>query len=131
MVEAGEAPRKCKVALLGMTYKENCSDVRNSKVYDIITRLNTYGIESIVVDPWANKRDVMKEYGINLADFDDLYDLDCVIVAVAHNEFKEIPVNHLTKMYRKKTDAVKVIIDVKGIYNVDDLQEAGMSWWRL
>ena len=65
MVKVGQAPKKSKVVILGLTFIENCPDTRNSKVDDIIKRLNEYGIQPIVVDPWASERDAMREYGLN------------------------------------------------------------------
>ena len=90
MIEAGQAPKKSRVAILGLTFKEDCPDTRNSKVDDIIKRLQTYGIKPIVVDPWAEEEDAMREYGVTLTKQEDLKDLDCVIVAVAHAQFKEM-----------------------------------------
>ncbi|HMM17388.1 MAG TPA: UDP binding domain-containing protein, partial [Petrimonas sp.] len=77
MIEAGQAPKRSKVVILGLTFKENCPDTRNSKVDDIIKQLNTYGIEPIVVDPWASERDAMHEYGVKLTKIDDVKEADC------------------------------------------------------
>lgn len=131
MIEAGQAPKKSKVMILGLTFKENCPDTRNSKVDDIIKQLNTYGIEPIVVDPWALERDAWNEYGIKLTKLNEAKNADCVIVAVAHDEFKKIPLDIIKKFYRKCTDGEKVLIDVKGLYKISDLKKSGMKWWRL
>lgn len=131
MIEAGQAPKKSKVVILGLTFKENCPDTRNSKVYDIIMQLNTYGIEPIVVDPWASERDAMHEYGVALTKMEEVKDMDCVIVAVAHNEFRELTLDGIKKLYRKSDNSEKVLIDVKGLYKVDDLKASGIQWWRL
>lgn len=131
MIEAGQAPKKSKVVILGLTYKENCPDTRNSKVDDIIKQLNTYGIEAVVVDPWASERDAMHEYGVTLTKMEDVADADCVIVAVAHNEFKALSLDDLKKLFKDGEDAEKVLIDVKGLYKVEDLKASGMQWWRL
>ena len=131
MIEAGQAPKKSKVVILGLTFKENCPDTRNSKVEDIIKQLNTYGIEPVVVDPWASERDAMNEYGVTLTKLKDVKDADCVIVAVAHDEFKKMSLADIKKLYRDCTDDEKVLIDVKGLYKVDDLKQSGMLWWRL
>ena len=130
MIEAGQAPKKSKVAILGLTFKENCPDTRNSKVDDIIKRLNEYGIEPVVVDPWASERDALHEYGVTLTKLEDVCNADCIIVAVAHNEFRALSLTDLKKLYR--SDATeKVIIDVKGLYKVDELKKSGLLWWRL
>lgn len=131
MIEVGQASKKTKVVILGLTFKENCPDTRNSKVDDIIKRLNEYGIKPIVVDPWASERDAMHEYGVELTKLEDIRDADCVIVAVAHNEFKSLGLDAVKKMFRSCDDAEKVIVDVKGLYTVADLKNSGMTYWRL
>lgn len=131
MIEAGQAPKKSKVVILGLTFKENCPDTRNSKVDDIIKQLNTYGIEPAVVDPWASERDAMHEYGVMLTPFEDIADADCVIVAVAHNEFRTLSLDAIKRMFKNVPDEEKVLIDVKGLYKVEDLKASGMQWWRL
>ena len=131
MILAGQAPGKSRVVILGLTFKENCPDTRNSKVDDIIRHLNTYGIKPVVVDPWASERDAMHEYGVGLTKLEDVSGADCVIVAVAHNEFRELGLKGLLKMYRECSDSEKVLIDVKGLYRIEDLNASGIQWWRL
>ena len=131
MIAVGQAPKKSKVVILGLTFKENCPDTRNSKVDDIIKRLNEYGIKPIVVDPWASERDAMNEYGITLARLEDVKEADCVIIAVAHNEFRQLSLSEIKKLYKPCDDAEKVLLDVKGIYKVTDLKQSGMKYWRL
>lgn len=131
MIEAGQAPKKSKVVILGLTFKENCPDTRNSKVDDIIKKLNSYCIDPIVVDPWASERDAMHEYGVKLTKLENVSDVDCVIVAVAHDVFKSISLSSLKHLYKDVADSEKVLIDVKGLYNVRDLKDSGMKWWRL
>lgn len=131
MIEAGQAPKKSKVVILGLTFKENCPDTRNSKVDDIIKQLNTYGIEPVVVDPWASERDAMHEYGVTLTPIEDVVDADCVIVAVAHNEFRAMCLSDIKKLFKAGDDSEKVLIDVKGLYKIEDLKVSGMQWWRL
>lgn len=131
MIEAGQAPKKSKVVILGLTFKENCPDTRNSKVNDIIKQLNTYGIKPTVVDPWASERDAMCEYGVQLKTMEETKNADCVIVAVTHNEFKAMSLDDIKKLFRDCDDSEKVLIDVKGLYKVADLNASGMKWWRL
>lgn len=131
MIEAGQAPKKSKVVILGLTFKENCPDTRNSKVDDIIKQLETYGIEPTVVDPWASERDAMREYGVTLKSMEEANNADCVIVAVAHNEFKTMSLDDIKKLFMACNDNEKVLIDVKGLYKVADLNASGMKWWRL
>ena len=131
MIAAGKAPKKSKVAILGLTFKENCPDVRNSKVYDIIRYLNEYGIEPIVVDPWVDEQEALCEYGVSLTKLEDIRDVDCIIIAVAHREFRMISLEKLNSMFAGVEDSEKVLIDVKGIYNIADLDKSGLRYWRL
>ena len=131
MIEAGQAPKKSKVVILGLTFKENCPDTRNSKVDDIIKQLNKYGIEPVVVDSWASEHDAMHEYGVSLTKIEDVADADCVIVAVAHNEFKALGLEKIKTFFKDAPDGQKVLIDVKGLYKIEDLKASGMLWWRL
>lgn len=129
MIEAGQAPKNSKVAILGLTFKENCPDSRNSKVEDIIKRLNEYGITPIVVDPWANEQDTIREYGVYLTPLEEIEDVDCIIVAVAHDIFRKIPLDNIKKLYGKNKE--KVLIDVKGMYTIEELKKQGFLYWRL
>ena len=131
MIAVGQAPKKSKVVILGLTFKENCPDTRNSKVDDIIKRLAEYEITPIVVDPWASERNAMHEYGVTLTKLEDVKDADCVIVAVAHNEFKALGLDDIKSLFKSSVDAEKVLIDVKGLYEVSELQASGMKYWRL
>lgn len=132
MIEAGQTPKKSKVVILGLTFKENCPDIRNSKVYDITKRLNEFGIKPIVTDPWASKADASFVYHIDLTDLGDVKDVDCVIIAVAHNEFVNMSLKAIKKLYKDDVlDDEKVLIDVKGIYSVEQLKTSGLKYWRL
>lgn len=131
MIAAGQAPKNSKVVIFGLTFKENCPDTRNSKVEDIIKQLHTYGIDPVVVDPWADKKDAMKEYGIELKTLDDARDADCIIVAVGHNEFKKMSLDDIKSYFKNVDDNQKVLLDVKGLYTVEDLNNSGMNYWRL
>ncbi len=131
MILAGQAPKDSKVVILGLTFKENCPDTRNSKVEDIIKQLGVYGISPVVIDPWASERDAKREYDVELKSMADAKDADCVIVAVAHNEFRTMSLDEIKKLYRDSDDVKKVLIDVKGLYKIEDLKASGMRWWRL
>lgn len=131
MIEAGQAPKNSKVVILGLTFKENCPDTRNSKVDDIIKQLTTYGINPTVIDPWASEREVMHEYGVELKPMSDAKNADCVIVAVAHNEFRALSLDDIKGLFRQSADNEKVLLDVKGLYKVADLEASGMRYWRL
>ena len=129
LVLAGKAPKKANVVILGLTFKENCPDTRNSKVADIIKRLNEYEINPAVVDPWANPQDAMREYGVTLTKMEDVKDADCVILAVAHSCFKELTVADLDKLYKAMPQKEKVLIDVKGMRTTDEMKD--YQYWRL
>ena len=129
MILAGKTPKNSKVVILGLTFKENCPDARNSKVSDIIKTLKQYSIDPVVVDPWASENDAIREYGVKLTKLEDIKNADCVIVAVAHNEFKAMSLEDIKKLFKPNEE--KVLIDVKGLYKVSDLNASGMKWWRL
>ncbi len=132
MVQAGKAPRSSKVVILGLTFKENCPDTRNSKVEDIIKKLGEYGISPVVVDPWASESDAMHEYGVTLTPLVDVGGADCIIIAVAHNEFKSLTVDELKKLYREDIcDNEKILVDVKGLYPIREIEKSGITYWRL
>ena len=131
MIVAGQAPQKSKVIILGLTFKENCPDTRNSKVDDIIKHLNRFGIEPVIVDPWASERDAISEYGVRLTSLEDAKNADCVIVAVAHDAFRELSLEDIKKLYKDSSDGEKVLIDVKWLFKVSELNSSGMKWWRL
>lgn len=131
MVLAGKSPREAKVVVLGLTFKENCPDTRNSKVEDIILRLREYGIHPVVVDPWANEHDAMTEYGVKLTRLEDVSEADCIIAAVAHNEFRDLSISDIKTLYRCAPDEEKVLLDVKGMYSTTELKASKMRWWRL
>ena len=132
MILAGKTIRMSNIAIFGLTFKENCPDIRNSKVADIINRLKEYGVTPVVVDLWADKDDALKEYGVNLVKVEDLHDIDCVILAVAHDAFKKMSLVDFNAFYRQcRQNEKNVLIDVKGIYSIKDLKKSGLMWWRL
>lgn len=132
MVEAGLAPKNSNVVILGLTFKENCPDIRNSKVNDIVKTLNGFGISPIIVDPWADREEAKREYDITITSIEDIKAADCVVVAVAHNDFKNMSIEKMKQLYRKSSsEKGKVLIDVKGIFNIDVLENSGLNWWRL
>lgn len=132
MIEAGMAPKKAMVVILGLTFKENCPDTRNSKVVDIINRLKEYEIEPIVSDAWADETVAKHEYGVDLVPFEKLPKADCLIVAVGHSEFRSMSMMQLKTLFKEGIpDSEKVIIDVKSLYRMDELKASGMRFWRL
>lgn len=132
MIEAGMAPKKATVVILGLTFKENCPDTRNSKVVDIIKRLKEYNIEPIVTDEWADVEVAKHEYGVELVPFKEIPKADCIIVAVGHNQFRSMSMMQIKELFKKDLkDEEKVLIDVKSLYRMDELNASGMRYWRL
>ena len=132
MIEAGMAPKKATVVIMGLTFKENCPDTRNSKVVDIINRLKEYDINPIVTDAWADPEVAKHEYGVDLVKWEDVPKADCVIVAVGHNEFRSMSMMQLKDLFKPElADEEKVLVDVKSLYRMDELKASGMRFWRL
>lgn len=131
MILAGKAPKESRVVILGLTFKENCPDIRNSKVEDIIKRLLEYGVKPMIVDPWTNEHDAMREYHVELHSLSEVKEADCIILAVAHDEFKQLGLDRINQMYKNIPQHEKVLIDVKGLYQIKDVRERGISYWRL
>ena len=131
MVLAGKSPKSAKVAIFGLTFKENCPDTRNSKVEDIIVRLKEYGIDPLIVDPWASEQDAMREYGVSLTPMEAVSELDCLILAVAHNEFRGMSAAQYLQLFRDMPNEGKVLLDVKGILNREELCKSKIRFWRL
>lgn len=131
LVLANKVVKKAKVVIFGMTFKENCPDIRNSKVEDIIKRLSEYHIKPLIVDPRADSQEAFKEYGVELVELDEVHDVDCIVFAVAHDEFKNMSFEEIDNLYKKQPSEAKVLIDIKGLFKKDDLESRGYSYWRL
>lgn len=132
MIEAGQAPQKSRVFILGLTFKENCSDIRNSKVYDIIKRLAEYGIEPIIADSWADKKEAKAVYNVDVVSLQDIMDANCLIAAVAHNDIKGLSLRRIEEMFEKGKNGKKnVLIDVKGMFDLKEIVTSDLLYWRL
>lgn len=131
LILAGKAPKSAKVVILGLTFKENCPDIRNSKVKDIIDRLKEYEIEPVVVDNWADKEEAEREYGLDIKNLEEINDAEAVILAVAHENFRNLSIEDIDRLFGDIPDNEKVLIDVKGIVNRQKLNEKGYRYWRL
>lgn len=127
MIAAGSYIKGAKVNVLGLTFKENCGDLRNSKVIDIIHELNTYGVEVFVTDPQAEADEAMHEYGVKLHTWDDLPRADAIVAAVAHNEYALLSVED----FGKKLVKGGAFIDVKAAFDQSAITGAGYKLWRL
>lgn len=129
MIKADRKVKGAKVLVMGITFKENCPDTRNSKVADIITGLEDYGMEVKVYDPVADENDAVKFYGVDMITEEELKDFDCIVVAVNHKVFTKFSMDELKAMENNKGD--KVLIDIKGIYSSGEAKESGFTYWRL
>ncbi len=127
MINAGSQVKGAKVNVLGLTFKENCPDLRNSKVIDIIQELQSYGIDVQVHDPMAESTEAKHEYGITLRSWDELPQADAIVAAVAHKEFLARPM----KDYLTKVKGGGCFIDVKCQFDPAAVKESGLSLWRL
>lgn len=130
MIQAGINPSKAQIVILGITFKENCPDIRNTKVMDIVAHLREYGIEPLVVDPWADKELVKQEYGIELKEWSEIQNADCVIHAVSHGEFRDRGLDGVCALMGPNREK-KILMDVKGEWSVDELKKSGVIWWRM
>lgn len=128
MVLRGIDVARSRVGVLGVTFKENCPDTRNSKVVDIIRELAGWGVEVVITDCHADAAEVHEEYGLSLGKVDADHRVDALVVAVAHREYKALTPAQLRAMVRVDQP---VLVDVKSIYKRADLEAAGFSVWRL
>ena len=114
--------------MLGITFKENCPDIRNSKVVDLIRELQSWGIEVLVSDPWAEQNEVMQEYGIKLSPYEDLHGLDSLIVAVGHEQYRTMQPEYLKSLC---STSKPVLGDIKSLYVKQQVIDAGFVPFRL
>lgn len=131
LILSNKVVRQAKVVILGITFKEDCPDTRNSKVTDIIKRLNEYGIDPVVIDPQADKYNAMLEYDVKLVELNEVKDADCIVFAVAHDEFINMSWEQIDGMFGNFDNKQKVIIDVKSILSRKEVETRGYSYWRL
>lgn len=128
LISADKNVKNARVAILGFTFKENCPDTRNTKVIDIVHELQEYGINPIIVDPVADAVEAEMLYGVKIMDMDNIKDMDAVILAVAHTEFSSFTVEEMNSFFGS---GKKILLDIKGIMNRKEYEEAGYRYWRL
>ena len=128
IIASDKAVRGAKVAILGFTFKENCPDTRNTKVFDIVKELLEYGINPMIADPEADAAEAKALYGIEFADIKDIKEMDAVIIAVAHKEFSNLKMKNIDKFFGK---GKKVLLDLKGLLDRKEYEDAGYNYWRL
>lgn len=131
LIEANKLVKESKVLILGMTFKENTPDTRNSKIVDIYKGLKEYGISPVVVDPVADIKEAKKLYDIDIQDINNIEKVDCVILAVSHDEFKQFTLNEIDELFKKLNNNEKVLIDIKSILDRETVESKGYIYWRL
>lgn len=151
MIKANKQINGAKAAIFGVTFKENCPDVRNTKVVDLIKELEEYGVEVKVVDPVADKEDLWNEYRINSSNIEEIRGMDVIIFAVPHEEFKDIKLEKIKNMFgapqcidpavlsevaatselNSLVNNECVLIDIKGMFNRKETEKLGFNYWRL
>ena len=150
MIKADKPIKGSTVAVFGVTFKENCPDVRNTKVVDVIKELEEYGVNVKVVDPVADEEDLWSTYGIKLYNIEDIKDMDAIIFAVPHEEFKTIKLEDIKKLYNQRWNGYSnaidevaatseledenpkyVLIDIKGMFNRKEAEDMNYLYWRL
>lgn len=128
MLKNGIDVPRAKIGVLGITFKENCPDIRNSKVEDLIKEFQTWGAQVVVCDPWADAEEVRQEYGVELSIIDAEHPVDSLVVAVGHNEFRHLSPEQLRSYVN---NSKPVIADVKSLFNRDELTAQGFTVFRL
>jgi UDP-N-acetyl-D-galactosamine dehydrogenase len=128
LIKAEKSVKNARVAILGFTFKENCPDTRNTKIFDIVKELREYGIEPLVADPEADSEEAKKLYGVEFTGIAEIKDMDAVVLAVAHTVFSSLTMNDTDSFFG---EGKKVLLDLKGILDRKEYEEAGYCYWRL
>lgn len=131
LIKSDVAIKSAKVAILGFTFKENCPDTRNTKIIDIYNELKEYGITATVADPAADAAEAQHLYGMKFVDMSTIKDCDAVILAVAHEQFKDLTMADFDKMFKAGDNSTKVLADIKGLLDRKEYEAAGYNYWRL
>ena len=128
LIKSEKPVKNAKVAILGFTFKENCPDTRNSKVFDIVKELREYGIDPAIADPTADAAEAKHLYGVEFTGISKIKNMDAVVLAVAHDAFSKFTMADMDKFYGK---GQKVLVDVKGLFDRNAYEKAGYNYWRL
>lgn len=131
LIAANKLVKGSKVYIMGISYKENCPDIRNTMVPDIAARLREYGVEVQVSDPVVDKAEVARSLGIDLVDAKGIIDADCLVFAVSHQEFRELSLEVIDGMYRSVLGEEKVLIDITSMYDKNQMTQKGFLYWSL
>ena len=128
MINNGIDVSKSKVGVLGITFKEDCPDIRNSKVVDLIKEFEKWGVEVVVTDPYANSDEVFDEYGLKLSSIENFPLVDALVVAVSHKKYRELNFDQLRKLFKSNKP---VLADLKAIYDKDNAASKGFTLFRF
>ncbi|MDP3287862.1 MAG: UDP binding domain-containing protein, partial [Methyloversatilis sp.] len=127
LIRSGASVKGARAIVLGLTFKENCPDLRNSRVIDVIRELETYGIEVLVHDPVAETKEAEHEYGVSLKSWDDLPKVEAIVAAVSHKEFSARPLSDFVS----KLKPGGIVADIKCQFDAEALRAQGVAVWRL
>jgi len=128
MLKNGMDVPRCRIGVLGITFKENCPDIRNSKIVDMVREFEAWGAFVEVVDPWADAEEVDREYGIRLGQVDAAHPVDALVVAVGHNQYRRATMAELRALCRGEQP---VLVDVKSLFGAQEARDSGFSLFRL
>jgi UDP-N-acetyl-D-galactosamine dehydrogenase len=131
LIKADIPVKDAKVAILGFTFKENCPDIRNTRVIDIVKELKEYGLSPMIADPEADAEEARHEYGIEIALIEDVKDMDAIVIAVGHNQFLEFIQSDFLRMFKNSENNKKILLDIKGILDRKEFESASYRYWRL
>lgn len=131
LIKADISIKNARVAILGFTFKENCPDTRNTRIIDIVNELKEYGITPKIADPTADAAEAKAIYNVDFADMSEITDCDAVILAVAHDTFANLKQTDFDKMFASEDKDKRVLLDIKGLLDRKEYEEAGYNYWRL
>jgi UDP-N-acetyl-D-galactosamine dehydrogenase len=132
MIQCDKNVKKSNIYIMGITFKENCPDMRNSKAVDVCKHLAAYGIKIRIVDPVVDKTAFKSEFAMDLVAIHEVKQADCLVFLVAHQQFKELQISDLRRMFKPQGQQSKhVMVDIKNIFEQKEIEQKGFSYWSL
>ena len=128
LIAADKQVHNARVAILGLSFKENVPDLRNTRVIDIINELKEYGVEVLVHDPLAIPEEARHHYGLNLVSMKDIHDVDAIVLAIAHRAYQDMGLTRIAALCRK---GCQILIDIKAVFEPEPARKLGIHYWRL
>ena len=128
LIHSGKPVKGAKVAVMGITFKEDVPDLRNTRVVDIVHELQDYGVEVLVHDPMADPAEAREHYGLDLVTLEALQGADAVVLAVMHRLYREMGLSQLAGLC---TNGHPIVVDVKSIYSQQEAAGHGITYWQL